>query len=264
MKQSQPATWILEELEFLVSNFPLTRLRLDSPVIQHIRREITYSTRSQCADPSVALQSIPHSRYSTRRRDLSFRRFSSRSLMHSSVEGFSNAELCGLCQSPSGPPRSILSSMSTTLYALRTVFPHAASHTLDCVQATYFALIYVSSVCISHMVPSAASHVPNTQPTLFDTYCTVSNKARETPGLKVQPEPSCSGTSWLRPQSPECLDDDRSVGRLESLTSSLTELFRDLLAEIGGRRLGTGDDTLARAVRELIRLSEGEGVGEGV
>lgn len=263
MKRYQPATWILEELEFLVSNFPLTRLQLDSPVIQHIRREIIYSTRSPCADPPLALQSIPHSRYSTRGRDLSFRTLSSRSLRHSSAEGFSNAELCGLCSSPSGSPRPIPSSMSTTLYALRTVFPHAASHTLDCVQATCFALIYISSVCFSHMVPSAASHVPNPTSMLVGTCCNVPNKAREMLGLKVRPEPSSSGTSWLRPQTPEYLDDDQSVGRLESLTRSLTELFRDLLAEIGGRRVGTGDDSLARAVQELIRLSESEGVGVG-
>ena len=68
-----------------------------------------------------------------------------------------------------------------------------------------------------------------------------------------------SGTSWLRPQTPEYLGLHISADKLESLTVSLNELFRKLLTEIDGRRLGTGDDALARAVHELIRLGENEG-----
>lgn len=263
MKRYQPMAWILDELEFLVGNFPSTRLQLDSPVIQHIRREITNAARSSSADPQLSLHPIPRSRYSTRSRDTAFGSFSSHSLRHSSAEGFSSAEVCGMCPPLFGSPYSIspppsTPSMSTTLYALRTVFPHASSHTLKCVQATSFALAYVSSVCTSHVVPSFAP------PVLANTYCAVPPKAQEMLGLKVHPDPLRSGTSWLRSQTPECFDDERSAQRLESLTVSLNKLFRELLTEVGGRQLGTGDGPLARAVQEMIRLGEGDGDGEEV
>lgn len=84
----------------------------------------------------------------------------------------------------------------------------------------------------------------------------------------VHSDPPRSGTSWLRPQTPECLHVEVSAERLESLTVSLNELFKKLLTEVDGSRLGARDDTLGRAVQELIRLGEIDGhrdeVGAGI
>lgn len=263
VKRYQPVAWILDELEFMVGNFPSTMLQLDSPVIQHVRRELMTATRSSSAVPKPTLHSGPHSRYSTRHQDGACRSFSSHSLSHSCTEGFHGAEVCCLCPPSLGSPSSIpsftgTSPTSSTLYALRKVFPHAPSHTLDCIQATSFALAYVSSVCISHDVPLS---VP---PVLVHSCCAGTSTTQEKLGPRVHSEPPHSGTTWLRPQTPECLDVEISAERLESLAVSLNELFRELLGEINGRRLGTGNDALARAVQELIRLGEKEGDREEV
>ena len=152
--------------------------------------------------------------------------------------------------------------ISTTLYALRKVFPYARTHTLESVQATSFALAYVSSICIFHDVPLSAPSIP------ISSYCTVTPTKKEKLAQNVHSNPPRSGTSWLRPQTPECLHVEVSAERLESLTVSLNELFKKLLTEIGGSRLGAGDDTLARAVQELVKLGEIDGhrdeVGAGL
>ena len=260
VKRYQPMAWILDELEFLVGNFPLTRPQLDSPVIQHIRRKIMNSTRSSSADPQFSSYSLPHSRYSLRHRNSGFRSFSSHSLSHINTEGLYSAGICGLCTPSFSSLYSIPSltgtlPMSATLHALRNVFPHAPNHKLDCIQATFFAFNYVSRVCVSHDVQAPLS----APPVLVHSYCTVTSTAPEKLGQKVYPEPPRSETSWLRPQTPECLDSKISAQRLESLTVSLNELFRKLLNEIDERRPGTGDDVLARAVLEMIRLGECDG-----
>jgi hypothetical protein len=258
-KRCQPVGWILDELEFLVANFPLTRLQLDSPVIQHIRRELIQST---LADPRGTLSSTPHSRYSTCSRESMFRPLSSHPVGKSGVEGSTAAQVCRLCIPRLCSSHFIHPPMIPILCALQTVFPHAASHTLDCVQATSYALSYVSSVSVAYMLPSSTAHASCSQPFLSGTCSTVPSKAQEMLGLKMCPEASRPGTSWLRPKTPECRDNDRSGERLESLSVSLNELFSDLLAEIGGKRLGTGDDALVRAVQEIVRLGEAEGLVE--
>lgn len=263
-KRFQPVAWILDDLEFVVGNFPLTRPQLDSPVIQHIRREFMNATRSSSAVPQSTVHSLPHSRYSTRHLDSAFGSFSAHSLSHSTGGGVPHTEIFGLCPPSFGSPNSIPSfmstpPMSTTLYALQNVFPHAPHHTLDCVQATFFALAYVSSICISHNVSLSAT------PVLSHSYCAATPTAQEKLGQRVYLDPPRSGTSWLRPQTPECLEAEISAQRLESLTVSLKKLFGELLTEIDdGRQLGAGDNALARAVQEMIRLCESEGDREEV
>lgn len=263
MKRYPPVTWILDELEFLVGNFPLTRLQLDSPAIQHIRREIVTATRSASTASQPSLHSLPHSRYSIHHRDSAFRSFSSHSFGHSCAEGFHGAAVCGLCPPSFGPPYLIPPFASTpprrtTLYALRKVFPYALSHTLECVQATAFALAYVSSLCIAHNVPSSAP------PTLIHGYYAATPTRQEKPSQTAHSDPPRSGTSWLRPQTPEYLNVEIPAERLESLTVSLNELFRKLLTEIDGSQSSARHDALARAVQELIRLGEMEGDRDGV
>lgn len=264
MNRYQPAGWILDELEFLVANFPWTRLQLDSPVIQHIRREFTQSTRSVVADPRDALTPMPHSCYSTHSRDSMLGPLSSHPVRQSGVEGLNAAQVCRLCTRRLRSSHSIHPPSSPTLRALQAVFPHAASHTLDCVQATSYALAYVSSVDVSYMLPLSMAHASCSQPFLSDPCYIVPVKAQETLGPKMCPEASRPGTSWLRPKTLECRDNDISRRRLESLSATLNELLRELLAEIDGRRLGTGDDALVRAVQEMIRLGEAERLVERV
>lgn len=148
--------------------------------------------------------------------------------------------------------------MNATLHTLRKVFPFARTHTLECLQATSFALAYVSSIYISHDVPLSAPSLP------ISNYCTVTPTKKEKVAQNVHSDPPRLGTSWLRPQTPECLDVEISAERLASLTVSLNELFRKLLSEIDGSRQGDRDDALARAVRELIRLGELEGKRDDV
>ena len=258
VQRYQPVAWILDELEFLVGNYPSTRLQLDSPVIQHIRRQIVTAVRSSAGGPQPTLHHLPHSRYSTRHRDSAFPSFWSHSLSHSCAEGFQGTEFCGLSPPSLSSPYCTPSftstpPLSTTLYALRKVFPHAPSHTLDCIQATSFALAYVSSVCSSYDISLSAPSVP------VNIYCDVRPTTQENLSQNVYSDASRSGTSWPWPQTPEYLNFGISADRLESLTVSLNDLFRKLLTEIDGRRLGTGDDALARAVHELIRLGENQG-----
>ncbi len=257
MKRYQPTAWILDELEFLATNFPSTRLQLDSPVIQHIRREMITIADSPLADPPLAWSSAPRSRYSTHCREVKFRPLSNHLEKHGGAERFRNAQrdpcALGLGTNWSTAPR--------TLYALQTVFPTATSHTLDCVQATSFALAYLSSMQICHNRASSAPNDPGSPTGLPDTYRSVPSKAQEMLGLKMHPAPSYSGTSWLRSQTSE-RPGDSSWRRLESLRATLNGVFRDLLAEMCRRRLGREDDAFVRAVQEMIRLGEGEGKGE--
>ena len=99
---------------------------------------------------------------------------------------------------------------------------------------------------------------------LADACQAVPPKAQEMLGLKVHAESPRSETSWLRPKIPERFDDDQSAERLKVLTVNLNQQFRKLLTEIHGRRLQTGDETLVRAVQEIIRLGESGGGGGGV
>lgn len=249
----------------------MIKLQLDSLVIQHIRREIISTTKSPTADTQTNLRSVPHSRYSTRSRDI-LKPLSSHPPRRGSAEGFSNSDVCGSNPSPCGAFPSISPPKISTRHALQTVFPYAASDILDCVQATSYALIYISRISILRVVPSRTPYTLGFQPTSADTRYAVPSKAQEMLGLNVHLGSSRSGTSWLRPQTPECLNDDgqdgnydndcHSAGRLRALTVSLNRLFSHLLTEIDGRRMSTADDSLARAVQQMIKLSEGISDGE--
>lgn len=78
------------------------------------------------------------------------------------------------------------------------------------------------------------------------------------------PSPAAS-TSWLRPETPGVAGRDsrkekdkveQQKERMENLQVSLRISVRGLLGEIEGRRLGKRDESLVRAVGEVVRCGE--------
>lgn len=237
VKRSSQIGWILEELEFFVGYFPLTRPQLDSPAIQHIRREIfdrSHRTRSVSAGPQLTSHTLPHSRYSAFHRDPTFGSSFSDPLSDSSAEGFRGADGHGSYRPSFDSPYHINSlvdppPMSATLYALRNVFPDAPRNTLDSIQATSYALTYVSRLYIFHSYSAATTPV------------------QEKPSLTADFHP--------------CFDVVISARRLECLKVGLYNVLSMLLIETDGPHPGKGarDHALARAVQEMIMLLGSEG-----
>ncbi|KAL8812159.1 MAG: hypothetical protein Q9223_000917 [Gallowayella weberi] len=246
MTQSGSSTsWILQELEVLLADFPTRALRLNSSVITRIRAATSDSSAS---DPSLrhGSSTAPHSRYSPYR-PLSSNPISPQSLAHSAF--------------PSRPPQA-----DPTALALRSIFPQAPAHHLDSLQATYLALHYIASIPTSE---SAGPQLPDTavSPTtsapqhsrspsvVFNVPAkAIAMLGLESPVRSPTPLPSSPATSWFRAPSPE-LDADMKT-RLENVELLLETSVRRILVEIEGRALGDGDDALVRAVGEVVKMGE--------
>lgn len=235
----QPIDWVLDELECMIVGFPKTKLQLDSPVIQHLRlqnmgRSADDSRLSSRMSPSKA----PHSRYSI------FKPLSSHPIPRQSM-------FPGLSPAPFDPLYPTPPSANPTLGALQSIFPNAASPALECLQATYLALNYISTM------RSAPIPKPRLRPTDPETPCRrpgMLPKARAMLGILSNRSPK----TWRpQPQMPENWDDEPS-GRIGYLTLQLRNVIRHLLGDVGGRKMGAWDDAFSRAIGEMVRIGEGK------
>ena len=152
----QPTDWILDELEFSVANFPHVRLLLDSPVIQHLRY-LSSEGRSAMpltADAETSTSRVPRSRYSVNSRLSLFKPLSSHpvSQPQKTVGPQEDLQLPNAIHAPSASTRK-----NSAMSALGRIFPDAVSSDLDCVQATFIALHYLSAS--NHAFSSAYSRL---------------------------------------------------------------------------------------------------------
>ncbi|KAL8720212.1 MAG: hypothetical protein Q9225_002905 [Loekoesia sp. 1 TL-2023] len=250
MTQLDPSTaWIIQELEVLLVDFPMTALRLNSPVIERIRNE-TSSPPVPKQPARYRSSTAPHSRYSPWKP--------------------STNQLVGLQSSIQGDhaPRSNRASRNTradpTASTLQTIFPNARPHHLDSLHATYLALHYVKSTCsdfaaapVSEVAasPRAASAKHSRSSSVVSE---IPSKARAMLGLEspvpTSPSLPSPAKSWFRASTPE-LDPELKT-RLENVQLLLETSIRKILVEIEGRSLVKQDDALVRAVGEVIRLGE--------
>ncbi|KAL8794771.1 MAG: hypothetical protein Q9195_002725 [Heterodermia aff. obscurata] len=252
------ALWVMGELEAAINNHPTARLYLDSPIVEHIRSLCSVRSSQEiipertCKDKLTA----PHSRYSI------FRPLSSHPVAAQDAQSKSPTYCKDLHNGLSASP------CNATLSALRIIFPHAPGALLDSLQATYLALNYVSS--LPYPVPAA----PCVSASRFSpapsglTFSSIPRKALATLGIQAPTTSPAAGTSWLRSETPdmngrEMKTEDSSVQqqnekeRMENLQVSLRISVRGLLGEIEGRRLGKRDESLVRAVGEVVRYGEG-------
>lgn len=243
--QHQPLDWILDELEFVVENFPGVRLQLNSPVIQHLRlpnadRLVTEWRLGN----SLSQSKIPHSRYSLFR-PLSSHPVTSRTSQDPRDVIFQNSNL------------AIFDALhpdlltDPTFCALRTIFPDAELPTLECLQATYLALNYLSLTDPpSFTRPCSLSSSPRAE-----YLSTVPPKARAMLGIQPLASIPLPKTPWFSPETPE-LGDDGLRERIGNLVVRLRDMVGDLLAVIGGRRLEGWDSAFLSAVGEVIKMGE--------
>lgn len=251
MTHLDPSTaWILQELEVLLADFPMTALRIRSPVIKRLRAAtsgVSIAGTSARHPSSTAA----HSRYSPYR-PLSGHPMSPQSLPHRD-------------QSPRATYPSPVPQADPTSIALRTVFHQARPHHLDSLQATYLALQFIVNLPSSDFAVASASDAAASPFTTSIKHSRsssiVSNippKARAMLGLDSpvrSPTPLASpAVSWYRASSPE-LDSDVKA-RLENVELLLETSVRKILVEIEGRSLGKADDALVRAVGEVIKMGE--------
>ena len=252
------AIWVMGELEAAIHNHPTARLYLDSPIIEHIRSlcSVKSSQRTIQERNCTGKLTAPHSRYSV------FKPLSSHPVTAQDAQ----------CKSPTYcEDRHInfpASPCNATLSALRIVFPHAPGALLDSLQATYLALNYVSSLpcpvpsalCVS---ASRSSPAPSGL-----TFSSIPRKALATLGIQAPTSSPAAGTSWLRSETPDMsgremkkedssLQQQKEKERMDNLQVSLRISVRGLLGEIEGRRLGKRDESLVRAVGEVVRYGEG-------
>lgn len=249
--------WVIAELEAVIYNHPTARLYLDSPIIAHIRSTSGADTR-QRATPEhshTGKRAAPHSRYSI------FRPLSSHPVTSQDAACYRGVQY----QSPKygKDHQNALSAYqgSATLSALRVVFPQAPGALLDSLQATYLALNYVSSI------PSPAPSPGHPSPTSSGlSFSAIPRKALATLGIQAPMSSPAASTSWLRSETPDVKEGESSTDknmidnhkeRLENLQVSLRISVRGLLGEIEGRRLGKRDESLVRAVAEVVRCGEG-------
>ncbi|KAL8733598.1 MAG: hypothetical protein Q9166_002007 [cf. Caloplaca sp. 2 TL-2023] len=251
MTQLDPLTaWILQELEALLADFPLTVLRLNSPVINRIRAA---TSGVSVPDPSARHHSsaAPHSRYSP------YRPLSSHPMSPQlPLRKDQTSRPTNLSRGPQPDP---------TVFALRAIFPQARPHHLDSLQATYLALHYIVNLPSSDFAAASTSDVaasPFTSSTKHSRSSSlVSNvppKARAMLGLDSpvrSPTPLPSPVvSWFRAKSPELDSDVKS--RIENVELLLETSVRKILIEVEGRPLEKQDDALLRAVGEVINMGE--------
>ncbi|KAI4125312.1 MAG: hypothetical protein LQ338_004326 [Usnochroma carphineum] len=247
MNQLDPSTaWILQELEVLLADFPMTALRRSSPVIQQIR---FLTSGRPVAEKSSAWHTssvAPHSRYSPYR-------------------PVTNFSVSAPSPSQASAPQPSRSRVERSAFALRIVFPSARPQHLDSLQATYLALHYVVNLPSLEFTTASASETAASPYTVSvkhsrssSVVSTVPPKARAMLGfespVQTPPSPPSPIKSWFRASTPE-LDPELKV-RLENVELLLEASIRKILIEIGGRPLGKQDDALVRAVGEVVKMGE--------
>ncbi|KAL8877481.1 MAG: hypothetical protein Q9198_004508 [Flavoplaca austrocitrina] len=244
-KLDPSTTWILQELEVLLADFPTSALRLNSPVIERLRA-MTSGVSVADTPARQDFSRAPHSRFSP------YRPTSPQSMLHGH-------------RSPRASNPSPASQADTTAFALRKIFPQARPHHLESLQATYLAFQFIGNLpssefamastsgvaaslfasCIRHSRSSSlASNIPAKARAMLGLHSPVQSPASV-------PSPA---VSWYRANSPE-LDSDVKM-RLENVEILLETCVRRILIEIEGRRLGRADDALFRAVGEVIKMGE--------
>lgn len=241
----QPLDWILNELEFMVENFPGVRLQLNSPVIQRLRSPNTdrLGTEWRLGNP-LSPSKPPHSRYSL------FRPLSSHPLTSRAPQNPRDV----IRQSPTlaifdSPHPDLLSD--PTFCALKTIFPNAELPTLECLQATYLALNYLSLT----EPPSCTRRCSLSSSPRAEYPSTVPPKARAMLGIQPPSSISPPKTPWFTPETPG-LGNDGLRERIGNLVVRLSDMVGDLLDVIGGRRLGGWDSAFLSAVGEVIKMGE--------
>ncbi|KAL8818136.1 MAG: hypothetical protein Q9191_008005 [Dirinaria sp. TL-2023a] len=258
---------VVGQLEAALNNYPTARLYLDSPIIQSIcvlDEASASSAQALCRTPLV---SAPHSRYSM------LRPLSSHSLTPQSAPTYRGVQYRGNTvdsrvnpSQPSAmcpPPCFPAARDNATSTALRIIFPQAPAALLDSLQATYIALNYISSCRFASPTP-ISKHPSTPSPTSsLRSVSSIPAKALATLGIVTPGRTSTAGSSCLRPASPD--HDPVAVYRKEArklkersedLQVNLRLLVRGLLGEIEGRRLGKKDESLVRAVGEVVRCGE--------
>ena len=258
---------IMDELEAALHNYPTARLYLDSPVIQDIRtlnsmQRFTIQSPSSFNGSTRPICAAPHSRYSI------FQALSSHPVMSQATRSKRGVQVQGTAQlAPALVSQSSVRSPNRggdpTLSALRVIFPQVPAALLDSLQATYLALNYVlSSPDTSSGLLSERLSTPPSSPS-FLSVSSIPPKALATLGIQT-PLPSAARTSWLRPATPTGEDNESHMTedvahlreRRGNLQVSLRILVRGLLSEIEGRRLTKRDESLMRAVGEVVRFGE--------
>ncbi|KAL8655513.1 MAG: hypothetical protein Q9210_000819 [Variospora velana] len=251
MTQFDPSiTWVLQELEVLLTDFPMTSLRVQSPVIQKIRSSIPIPPVAERCPVRHRSVTPPHSRYSPYRPVVD-----------------PNASI--LNAHSGRPPQQTRASCSTqanpTILALRAVFPSARGRYLDSLYATYLALHYVVSLPASDFAAASALNA-TASPSITSAkhsrsssmVSNVPSKARAMLGLEspvqISPMLPSPAKSWFRASTSE-LDRGLKI-RLENVELLLETSVRKILVEIEGRSLGTLDGALVRAVGEIVRMGE--------
>ena len=258
---------IMGELEAALHNYPTARLYLDSPVIQDIRtfnsmQQFTIQPPSSFNGSTRPIYAAPHSRYSI------FQALSSHPVMSQATRSYRGLRVPGTAQlAPTFVSQSSVQSPNSggdpTLSALRVIFPQVPAALLESLQATYLALNYVlSSPNTSSGSLSGGPSTPPSNSSLLPV-SSIPPKALATLGIQT-PLPSAARTSWLRPATPAAEDDESHMiedvahlrERRGNLQVSLRILVRGLLSEIEGRRLTKRDESLMRAVGEVVRFGE--------
>ena len=253
---------VITELEAAIYNHPSARLYLDSPIIEHIRSLCKHDgigrvVSEQSGTPRLA---APHSRFSL------LKPLSSHPVTpphdYSCYRGVEYARQHRLQRDEAtvNAPKD-----TATLAALRVVFPRAPGALLDSLHATYLALNYVSSLPLSSQSPlSSSTYQPSPTPSGL-MLSSIPRKALATLGIQAPVLSPTGSTSWLRAETPDAearvtRDDSNSLERhqerVENLQVSLRICVRGLLGEIEGRRLGKRDESLVRAVSEVVRCGE--------
>lgn len=240
-------TWILQELEVLLADFPRTVLRIQSPVIQRIRSFISNPPIVERSPVGQQSATALHSRYSPHR---------------PVANPGGSTRKAGLDHPPQRTRASRNIQADPTMFALRTVFPRARSNHLDSLHATYLALHYVASLPSSAASASDATASPfNTSREHSRSSSVVSNvpsKARAMLGLEppvqISPLLPLAAKSRIRASSRELHPGLKA--RLEDVELVLETSVRKILVEIEGRSLATPNGALVRAVGEIIRMGE--------
>ena len=258
---------VVEELEATIHNHPAARLYLDSSIIDQIRRLSTVDVKPNMqSEPNDHPMHTPQSRYSIFR-PLSSHPVSSQDVPSYRDVRFQNFKLAHGADVPQNCRTSLPSFQDrATFSALRVVFPHAPRALLDSLQATYLALNYVSSLHLqSHTALCTQDALEPSPARSMLTVSSIPRKALARLGIRAPASSPVASTSWLRPGTREIdsrkmpTDGDHALTqqeRAENLQISLRISVRSLLGEIEGRRLGKRDESLVRAVGEVVRCGQ--------
>lgn len=243
--RQQPLDWILDELEFTITNFPRLRLQLNSPVIQHLRLpDVDYFIEKWRERYASSPSKLPHSRYSI------FKSLSSHPATPQSAQIPRDLQNYNLAAFDSLHPDPLT---DPTVCALQTIFPNAELPALECLQATYLALNYLLLTQPPYFTrPSFLPSSPGEGYPL--SLSTVPPKAREM--LDIQPPTSISQPkTWFYPQTLESGDDGLRK-RIDDLVARLRNMVGDLLGEFRKKKLGIYDNAFLTAVGEVIKMGE--------